>query len=54
MQLKRIDLDLTVCKVPSVKEIDLDLGFYFIGRTEDEISLVCPNRQDAGTYDGAG
>ena len=41
MQLKRIDLDLTVCQVPSVKDIDLDLGFYFIGRTADEISLVC-------------
>jgi hypothetical protein len=41
MQLKKIDLDLTVCKVPSVRELDTNSDFYFIGKTDEEISLVC-------------
>lgn len=41
MRIQRIDLDLTVCKVADVKDLDLGLGFYFIGRTDQEISLVC-------------
>lgn len=41
MQLKKIDRDLTVCKVADVSELDLKQDFYFIGRTDEEISLVC-------------
>ena len=41
MVLKRMDRDLTVCKVRSVDDLDLSQGFYFIARTEEEISLVC-------------
>ena len=41
MRLKKIDLDLTVCKVPTIRELTLDQEFYFIGRTDEEISLVC-------------
>lgn len=41
MQLKKIDHDLTVCKVGSENELDLTKDFYFIGKTEEEISLVC-------------
>ncbi len=41
MVLKRMDRDLTVCKVRSVGDLDLSQGFYFIARTEEEISLVC-------------
>lgn len=41
MQLKKIDHDLTVCKVESEHELDLTKDFYFIGKTEEEISLVC-------------
>ena len=41
MQLKKIDRDLTVCKVVDVSELDLKQDFYFIGRTDEEISLVC-------------
>ena len=32
---------LTICKVADIADIDLDAGFYFIGRTDEEISLVC-------------
>ena len=41
MKLKRIEHDLTVCQLPSVEDIDLSRGFYFIGKTDEELSLVC-------------
>ena len=42
MELKKLDYDLTVCKVESVAALDLNGELFFIGKTEDEISLVCP------------
>lgn len=30
-----------MCKVASTSDLDLGRGFYFIGRTDEEISLVC-------------
>ena len=41
MELKRIDHKLTVCKVPEASNINLDADFYFIGKTDEELSLVC-------------
>ncbi|MBR1701847.1 MAG: ACT domain-containing protein [Lachnospiraceae bacterium] len=41
MELKRLDHDLTVCQVSSAAEINLNTDFYFIGKTDEEISLVC-------------
>ena len=41
MELKRLPFDLTVCKVADVKDIDLNKEFYFIGKTDEELSLVC-------------
>ena len=41
MELKRIDHKLTVCKVTEVSNIDLEADFYFIGKTDEELSLVC-------------
>lgn len=41
MVLEKLGSDLTVCKVASVTDLDLSAGFYFIGRTDEEISLVC-------------
>ncbi|MDD6811406.1 MAG: ACT domain-containing protein [Lachnospiraceae bacterium] len=41
MELKKLDYDITVCKVNSEKEIDLNKDFYFIGKTDEELSLVC-------------
>ena len=38
---KKIDHKLTVCKVTDVSNINLDAEFYFIGKTDEEISLVC-------------
>ena len=41
MTLHGIPFDLTVCKVASVTDLDLTRDFYFIGKTDEEISLVC-------------
>ena len=41
MELKKLDFSLTVCKVVSESDIDLNKEFYFIGKTEEEYSLVC-------------
>ena len=41
MELKKIDHKLTVCKVAGVSDIDMSADFYFIGKTDEELSLVC-------------
>ena len=41
MVLHKIPYELTVCKVASEASLDLGKDFYFIGRTDEEISLVC-------------
>lgn len=41
MELKRIMYGLTVCKVADISDIDMTTDFYFIGKTDEEISLVC-------------
>lgn len=41
MKLKKLSYDFTVCKVKSTTDLDLSREFYFIGKTDEEISLVC-------------
>lgn len=41
MRLKKLPWDLTVCKPADSAAIDLSRPFYFVGRTEEELSLVC-------------
>lgn len=41
MELKRIAHRFTVCKVPEISDIDMTAELFFIGKTDDEISLVC-------------
>ena len=41
MELKTLEYDLTVCKVSDVADIDMNKGIFFIGKTDEEISLVC-------------
>lgn len=41
MELKRIDCNFSVCKVGSLSEIDLSQEFCFVGKTDEEISVVC-------------
>lgn len=41
MELKKLAYDLTVCKVESLSDVDLTGELFFIGKTSDELSLVC-------------
>ena len=41
MELKRLDYNLTVCKVKELHPSDLEGELYFIGKTDEEVSLVC-------------
>ena len=41
MELKKLPYDLTVCKVASPADVDQDSEFFFLGKTEEELSLVC-------------
>ena len=41
MELKRLPYDLTVCKVHALAEFDTSSEFFFIGKTDEELSLVC-------------
>lgn len=42
MKLEIIPYELCVCKLPPEARIDLSREFYFIAKTDEEISLVCP------------
>ena len=41
MELEKLGYALTVCKVSDTSSIDLSKDLYFIGRTDEELSLVC-------------
>lgn len=41
MKIKKIDFDFSVCQVKDFSESDLDSEFCFIGKTDEEKSLVC-------------
>ena len=45
MELKKIPYDLTVCKVADASSFDLTKDFYFIGKTDEELSLVIPTEE---------
>lgn len=41
MELKALDYKLTVCKVTSLEIVSLTDDFFFIGKTDEEVSIVC-------------
>ncbi len=41
IELEALDHELSVCKLKDFKNIDLERNFYFIGKTDEEYSLVC-------------
>ena len=45
MTLRILPDNLTICKVSSITDIDFSSCLYFVGRTSEEISLVC-RRED--------
>ena len=41
MLLKKLPYDFTICKPRGPEDIDLSADFYFLARTDEELSLVC-------------
>lgn len=41
MELKKIEQDFSVCKVSNISSIDFTDEFCFVGKTDEELSLVC-------------
>lgn len=41
MELKKLHRDFSVCKVADYSFVDLDAEYCFIGKTDEERSLVC-------------
>ncbi|MGB4590130.1 MAG: ACT domain-containing protein [Clostridiaceae bacterium] len=41
MQIKIINQDFSVCKVPDLTQVNYSDEFCFIGKTDEELSLVC-------------
>ncbi len=41
MEIKKIDYDFTVCKVKDYTLVNMDDEYCFIGKTDEEKSLVC-------------
>ncbi len=52
MELKKLGYELTVCKLESAEDIDLGKDFYFIGKTDEELSLVCKTKDTIECEDG--
>ncbi len=42
MKLIILDDIFTVCKVNDISQVDLSGDYVFVGKTKDEISVVCP------------
>jgi hypothetical protein len=41
MELKILDCNFSVCKIKDVKDVDFTDEFVFVGKTDEELSLVC-------------
>ncbi|NLL80403.1 MAG: ACT domain-containing protein [Clostridiales bacterium] len=41
MEIKKIEYDFSVCKVKDAASIDLTEQFCFVGKTDEELSMVC-------------
>ncbi len=50
MNIERIEYELTVCKLGSLENIRKDSEFFFLGVTDQEISLVCKTEETPSDY----
>lgn len=42
LELEKIDVTFSVCKLEDTSEIDMSKKFFFLENTDEEISFVCP------------
>ena len=45
MKLQALPYALTVCKIVDIRAVDLNAGFFFLCRTDRELSLVCKTEE---------
>ncbi len=48
MKIKKLEYNITLCKIPKESDLDLSNPFYFIGKTDEELSLVCRTEDTPG------
>lgn len=41
MNLKILSTDFSVCKIKNIKDVNFEDEFVFVGKTDEELSLVC-------------
>ncbi|QOX64948.1 ACT domain-containing protein [Anoxybacterium hadale] len=41
MELKIIDADFSVCQIKDIQAVDFSKEYVFVGKTDEELSLVC-------------
>ena len=44
MILEKLPHELSICKANGPEDVDLSASFYFVGKTDEEYSLVCPTK----------
>ena len=42
MDIESLNIDFTVCKVNDLSKVNFDSDFIFVGKTDNELSVVCP------------
>jgi hypothetical protein len=50
MELKKLSPNFSICKVTDLSQTDLSQEFCFIGKTDEELSVVCPTEVTPGNY----
>lgn len=50
MELKILKQNFSICKIKEINSISIDGEFLFIGKTDDEISIVCDCEHTPANY----
>ncbi len=48
MELKILKQNFSICKVKKITNINIDSEYVFIGKTDEEISIVCDDKHIPG------
>ncbi len=43
LTLKKLDREFTICKLRDLSDADLRKEYFFLSKTDEELSLVCPS-----------
>lgn len=48
MKIKPITEEMSICKIQDIKDVDFSCKYCFLGKTDEEISLVCESTSVPG------